>query len=75
MFFKVGVPKIFTDFTGKHLCWNLRPATLLKRDSCEICEIFKNIFFIDQVILEGGVTQRGKNWDHVFQFAIALLLT
>ena len=46
------------NFTGKNLCWSLfliklqvfRPATLLKRDSdtgisCEICEIFKNVFF------------------------------
>ena len=31
MFFKVGVPKNVTIFTGKHLRW--RPATLLKRVS------------------------------------------
>ena len=42
-----GVLKIFSNFTGKHLCWSLfftksqafRPATLLKRDSY-IGEIF-----------------------------------
>ena len=30
---------------------------------------------LHQVILEEGVTQRMKNWDHVFLFAIALRLT
>ena len=29
---------------------------------------------IDQVILEGGVTQREKNWDHIFLLAIPFLL-
>ena len=41
MFFKMGVLKVFTDFTGRHLCWShfliklqaWRPATLLKKDS------------------------------------------
>ena len=41
MFFKIGVLKIFANFTGKHLCWSLfliklqalKPANLLKRDS------------------------------------------
>ena len=41
MFFKIGVLKHFTIFTGKHLSWRLfllklqafRPATILKRDS------------------------------------------
>ena len=55
MFFKIGVLKIFVNFTGKHLCWNffliklqaLRPATLLKNTSTqvlsyEICELVKN---------------------------------
>ena len=38
MFFKIGVFKNFTIFTGKHLCWSLflmmsfRPANLLKRN-------------------------------------------
>ena len=40
-FFKIGIPKIFVIFTGRHLCGSLflielpgyRPATLLKRDS------------------------------------------
>ena len=38
VFYKIGVPKIFVNFTGKHLCRSLflnkitgiRPATLLK---------------------------------------------
>ena len=50
MFFKIVVLKNFANFTGKHLCRRLfliklqalRTATLLKRDSSEICEIFKN---------------------------------
>ena len=38
VFFKKGVPKNFTNFTGKHLCWSIylhswRLATLLNRDS------------------------------------------
>ena len=41
MLFKIGVLKIFANFTGKHLCSSfflikfqvLRPATLLKTDS------------------------------------------
>ena len=41
MFFKLGILKNFTNFTGKHLCWSsfvirlqaIRPATLLKTDS------------------------------------------
>ena len=39
MFFKIGVLKSFTNFTGKHLCWShflkklagSRPATLLRK--------------------------------------------
>ena len=53
MFFKIVALKNFADFTGKHLCQRLfliklqalRTATLLKRDSCEIREIFKNNLF------------------------------
>ena len=40
MFFKIGAPKNFINFTGKHLCCSLfliklraLPATLLKKDS------------------------------------------
>ena len=40
MFFKIGVPKNFANFTGKHQCWSLfyevaglRFVTLLKRAS------------------------------------------
>ena len=44
------IPKNVANFTGKHLCWSLSPAILLKRDSnmdffSEICEIFKNTYF------------------------------
>ena len=40
MFFnKVGVVKYFTNFTGKH------QETSTQVFSCEICEIFNNIFF------------------------------
>ena len=58
VFLKNGALKNFAIFTGKHLYWSLfliklqafRPATLLNRGSntgvsCEICEIFKNIYF------------------------------
>ena len=53
MFFKIVFLKNFANFTGNHLCRRLfliklqalRSATLLKRDSCEICEIFKNTLF------------------------------
>ena len=58
VFCKKVVLKIFADFTGKQLYWNLflimlqawRPANLLWRDSntgfpCEICEIFKRTCF------------------------------
>ena len=58
MFFKIGVLTNFTNFTGKHLYWNLfliklqplRLATLLKETptqvfSCKICEIFRNTLF------------------------------
>ena len=51
MFFKIGAFISVANFTGKQLCRNLfsRPADLLKRYSkkafsCEIYEIFKNIF-------------------------------
>ena len=57
IFFKIGVLKNLANFTGKHP-W-LEPLfntvaglkTLLRRHStrvfsCEICEIFKNIFFL-----------------------------
>ena len=62
MFFKIGVLKNFSIFTGKHLCWSLllnkwqtfKSAALLKETptqlfSCEYCEIFKNTFFIEQL--------------------------
>ena len=57
-FVKKRVLKNFINFKGKHLCWSffliklqtLRCTTLSKRNSntsvsCEICEIFKNTYF------------------------------
>ena len=29
---------------------------------------------IDQVILEGGVIRRGKNWDHVFSVSYTITI-
>ena len=43
MFFKIGVLKNFTNFTGKHLRWSL---FLIKQVlSSEICETFKKVFY------------------------------
>ena len=57
-FFRVGVLKIFSNFTGKHLCWTFlflklqtwglqlyQIETPIQVFSCKICKIFKNIFF------------------------------
>ena len=57
MFLKVGVLKIFANFTGKQKRWNfcltklktLSPANLLKKApgqvfSSESCEIFKSTY-------------------------------
>ena len=30
MFFKIGVHKIFKNFTGKHLCWSLFLTNFIK---------------------------------------------
>ena len=59
VFYRKGAFRNFAKFTGKHLCQNLfynnfaglRPSTLFKKEtltqefSCEVCTIFKNIFF------------------------------
>ena len=51
MFFKKGFIKIFANFTGKHQYCSLfliklpGPQAPRQAFSCEICEIFKNIFF------------------------------
>ena len=47
MFFKVGVLKIFINFTGKHLCWGLFKKVLGPKPpsqvfSFQICDIFNN---------------------------------
>ena len=45
-----GVLKNFTKFTGKHRCQSLFFSKVIKKEtlaqvfSCELCEIFKNIF-------------------------------
>ena len=56
MFYKKGVLRNFTKFTGKHLYLFLikLPATLLKKTlaqvfSCEFCGIFKNTFFTEHL--------------------------
>ena len=41
MFFKLGVSKNLTLFTGKHLCWGL----FSKRDSCKYCKILRQFFY------------------------------
>ena len=45
---KESVLKIFTKFTGKHLCQAcnfIKKEILAQVFSCEFCEIFKSIFF------------------------------
>ena len=58
-FLKRGIFQNFTKFTGKHLCWSLfsiklqawRPPkeTPIQAFSYEICEIFKNTFFVEHL--------------------------
>ena len=58
VFYKKAVLKSFANFTGEHLYWSLfliklqvfRPEPYQEETptqvfSCEICKIFKNIFF------------------------------
>ena len=48
---KKGVLKNFANFAGKHMCWSLLQACNFSKKtetlvfSCEIWEIFKNIYF------------------------------
>ena len=57
MFFKIGALKSFANLKGKHLCCSLflknlqaeglqlhKKKTPMQVFSCEVCEIFKNIF-------------------------------
>ena len=47
-FFKIGVLKNYTIFTGKHLCWSLfliKKPTPTQVFSSEYCKIFKNTYF------------------------------
>ena len=60
MFFKIGVPKNFLVFTGKHLCWSLffkklhvwRPAKRLRHRCFPVnvakC-LFNNTFFVEHL--------------------------
>ena len=60
MFFQTGVLKMYTKFTGKHLCWSLflvnysnlqlyEIETPTKVFSCEFCKTFKNTYFIEHL--------------------------
>ena len=44
VFCEKGVPKNFTQFTGKHLCQSLAQVF-----SCEFCEISKNTFLTEHL--------------------------
>ena len=61
-FYKIGVLKNFAKFTEKHPCQSLffnkiadvaynfvKKETLAQVFSCEVCEIFKNIFFTEHL--------------------------
>ena len=71
MFFKIGVLKNFSIFTGKHSCWSrfviklkaFRSATLLKETptqvfSYEYCKIFKNNLFYRIPMVAASLTTR-----------------
>ena len=46
IFSKKGVLKDFIEFTGKHLCWSLRPATLLKKRLHPRCFSVNSVKFL-----------------------------
>ena len=67
MFFKIGVPKNFVTFTGKHLCWSLFLIKLqafrlipIRVFSCEYCEIFKNTYFEEYLPTAASVDRLRK---------------
>ena len=51
VFYKKVVCENFAIFTRKHLCWSLRPTTLLKKETptqmffCEYWDISKKTYF------------------------------
>ena len=47
VFWKKGILKIFTEFSGKHLCQSIfiKKEALAQVFSYEFCEIFENIYF------------------------------
>ena len=52
VFCRKGVLRNFAKFTGKHLCQRLnfiKKETLAQVFSCELCKIFKNAFFTEQL--------------------------
>ena len=64
MFFTESVLRIFTKFTGKHLCQDLffnKVAGLVKKEtlaqvfSCEFCENFQNTFFTRTPLVDASV--------------------
>ena len=63
VFCKLGVLKHFEKRAEKQLCWShfliklqtSRAATLLKRDSCEFCDILKNTLFAEQLRIVASV--------------------
>ena len=46
MFFKRVALKNLKNLTGKHLYWKETPTQVF---SCEICEMFKNAYFDEQM--------------------------
>ena len=66
---RIIVSSNFTNFTGKHLCWNLFLIQLqvFSRDTptrvfpCEICEIFSNTFLEDHHQKAASVNKLPRN--------------
>ena len=59
-FYKKTFLKLAAIFTGKHLCWSLKPSTLLKRRLwhryfSENFAKFKNTFFIEHLRVTGSI--------------------
>ena len=72
---KNGVLKIFTNTTGKHLCWSFfliklqtwRPVTLLKRESDNaVCEIFQNTYFAEHLQTTAFEAREKIGWIKTF---------
>ena len=65
---KKGVLKNFAKFTGKNICTRfcnlIKKETLAEVFSCEICEIFKNIFLTEHLQTTASVPldTRSETW-------------